>query len=352
MDGKRLSVVIPTRNRARLLGEALASLTRQTLPRELYEVIVVDDGSTDATPQVCRAFEHDLDLVYLPIPPSGIAAAKNEGIRAAKGDVLFFFDDDDVAGAELLGGHLDAHLRRPEPEVVVLGYTSWSPFLPVTPVMEYTTEIGMEVFSYPLVREGRELGFDHFWGGRSSCKRNFLLERGMFDPGFTWGLEDVELGYRLSREGLRIVFDPRLVSYANRPLDYDDVCRRCEAIGQALISLATAHPEPEILRYCRLENPIAGRTGRPDEAARLWREAEKDLDERVERARALERRVVRRSPIERWRRSHQLAIRASWRVDPQRRALRRLYASTFADFRIKGAAEALAEHEAARASAA
>ena len=217
---------------------------------------------------------------------------------------LFFFDDDDLADDELLEGHVAAHRRRPERDVAVLGYTSWSPALPISPVMEYATEIGMEVFSYPLLRDGQELGFEYFWTGSTSCKRDLLLERGVFDPSFATRLEDIELGYRLSQRGLTIVFERRLVSYANRPLDYDDVCQRCESVGRALISLTTTHPEHEILRYCRLENRVEGRGGAPDEAPRLWREAETDLEERVERARALERRVPRRPRAERLRRCH------------------------------------------------
>ena len=102
MDGKRLSVVIPTRNRARLLGEALASLTRQTLPtgtlRGDRRRRRLDGRHAAGVPRVRARSRSGLPADSA----SGTAAAKNEGIRAAKGDVLFFFDDDDIAGAELL----------------------------------------------------------------------------------------------------------------------------------------------------------------------------------------------------------------------------------------------------------
>src|SRR5256885_6294311 len=107
----RISVIIPTFNRAGMLGATLESLAAQTLPTDQYEV-VVDDGSQDATPEICRSFASRMPLNYLHIENSGISAAKNTGILASLGRILLFADDDDIADHRLLEEHLKAQDRK------------------------------------------------------------------------------------------------------------------------------------------------------------------------------------------------------------------------------------------------
>src|SRR6185437_13183417 len=104
------------------------------------------------------------------------------GVLAAAAPIVLFFDDDDVADPNLLLRHVEAHERNPEEHVAVLGYTTW--------------------------------------GGHSSCKRS-LLRHGLFNPTFRFGSEDIELGHRLSRRGLEVVFARDAVSYMNRPVTLD-----------------------------------------------------------------------------------------------------------------------------------
>lgn len=86
----RVSVVIPAFNRAHLLPEAIASVRYQTLLP--YELIVVDDGSTDTTPDVATG----CDCLLVRQPNRGVSAARNAGARVASGDAIFFLDSDDI----------------------------------------------------------------------------------------------------------------------------------------------------------------------------------------------------------------------------------------------------------------
>lgn len=90
----RASVIIPTRDRADILRLCLESLTRQSLPPEAFEVIVVDNGSRDATPQVAREFSGRLQLRYAFAAEPGLHVGRHEGWRRARSDVLTFADDD------------------------------------------------------------------------------------------------------------------------------------------------------------------------------------------------------------------------------------------------------------------
>ncbi len=112
-----LSVVIPTWNRARLVGEAIESALAQHAGR--IEVVVVDDGSTDDTADVlARGFDSRICLLRLP-RRGGAGAARNAGVRVASGELLAFLDSDDL----WLPGKLDAELRAferfPNAEAVV-----------------------------------------------------------------------------------------------------------------------------------------------------------------------------------------------------------------------------------------
>ena len=92
----RVSVVVPTYNRAALLARCLRSLETQSLDKEAYEVTVVDDGSVDNTPEIFRAFAQraSMNLIYMRGSHRGPAAARNLGIANARGEIVAFIDDD------------------------------------------------------------------------------------------------------------------------------------------------------------------------------------------------------------------------------------------------------------------
>lgn len=110
-----VSVIIPVFNGERFLAEAVASVRRQAV--QPLEIIIVDDGSTDGTPEVVRSLGHDIRSVVQ--PNTGPAAARNAGIRLARGEVLAFLDADDVwpdDALAVLSGHLTA---APQPGIVI-----------------------------------------------------------------------------------------------------------------------------------------------------------------------------------------------------------------------------------------
>jgi glycosyltransferase involved in cell wall biosynthesis len=120
-----VSVVVPVRNAEGSIGEFLATLAAQTLPRERFEVIVVDDASTDRTGEAARA--SGTATVLRTATWSGAYGARNVGLRAARGEVIALTDADcrprphwleaaledlDALGADLVGGHVDVPLAE------------------------------------------------------------------------------------------------------------------------------------------------------------------------------------------------------------------------------------------------
>ena len=108
MQVPRVSVIVPTFNRARFLGDLLASLAEQTLSPAEYDVIVVDDGSTDDTAAVAGR-RYRVPLCYYRKPNAGDAAARNYGACLSRADLLLFLDDDMVVGPTFLEAILRAH---------------------------------------------------------------------------------------------------------------------------------------------------------------------------------------------------------------------------------------------------
>ena len=241
-----LSVVICTFNRASLLDKVLGSLCTQTLPLHDFEVIIINDGSTDNTDAVAASYASRLPLRYSYQRNAGLASAKNHGLFASRGDIVLFLDDDDIAAANLLEEHVKTHMAFPAEQYAVLGYTGLGDGMRTDPLMHFVTEIGCFLFSYPSLRHGDVLDYAYFWGGRSSCKRSLLLEFGVFNPVFRFGCEDIELGYRLSREGLRVVYNKNAISYTVRKIDFDAFCNRLERQGASNYVFSQLHPESEV----------------------------------------------------------------------------------------------------------
>ena len=102
-----VSVVICTYNRDKFIGEALNCLAKQTLPAEQFEVIVVDNKSTDNTAAITKKFiaEHpELNMRYVLEPNKGLSFARNRGIEEAKAPIITYIDDD----AEVIPGYLES----------------------------------------------------------------------------------------------------------------------------------------------------------------------------------------------------------------------------------------------------
>lgn len=326
------SVVIPTRNRSELLGRVLESFTSQSADRRDFEVVVVDDGSTDDTEATWQAYADRLDTRYVRIDGTGLAAAKNAGIEAARGRLIVFADDDDVAGPELVAEHIRVHKANPEKELGVLGFTTWDPALPVTELMHFVTEVGQFLWSYRPLRHGDVLDFRYCWGGRVSLKRELLVAGGRFDERMTW-LEDMEHSYRLSALGLRILFTRRAVTYMLRSFDYDGFCQRCERVGRGLARFQALHAGPVADEYEALLLGARTQALAAVDAGSLGRhEAVTDAKKRLEALRPevlhLEARLA----------ASRLGFRSLLgRLSPERRRLYGLYDDSFRTAMLQGA---------------
>src|SRR5690606_619186 len=132
------SVVIPTYNRAEILKETLESLFNQSVDIRDYEVIVVNDGSTDHTDKVVAAFKRKYkNLKYLKQRNQGQGVARNTGLKEAKGKVVVLIGDDIIPTQDFLFEHQKYHYLHEEENAAVLGFTAWHPKLKVNSFMKW-----------------------------------------------------------------------------------------------------------------------------------------------------------------------------------------------------------------------
>lgn len=238
-----LSVIIPTYNRQKTLAKALRALFSQQEVGPNWEIIVVDDGSTDGTGDLVARLsaESPVPLTYLYQENSGPATARNVGIRTAVAPLVLMIGDDILAKPHLLSKHLSAHQQCPSLQTAVLGPVDWTLTLTITPFMRWWIE---NRFRFGALRAGKvKPDFWFFYTCNISIKREFLLQNGLFDETFRIAAyEDTELAYRLDRAGLEIHFAPHAAAYHDHPTDLQAACRRMENIGEwSLLFETTTH---------------------------------------------------------------------------------------------------------------
>lgn len=241
----RVSVVVPTFERLDVLPEVLDALGHQD-GAPSFEVIVVDDGSRDATWSYLgqKALAGDLPLVAYRQENRGPAAARNAGVAAASGELVAFLGDDTVPDRGWMAAHLAAHARlagdRP---LAVVGYTGWHSRMRLNPFLRYINEMGLQ-FGYGLIAEPDDVPFNFLYTSNLSLPRE-LVRRVPFDEGFPYpAWEDTELAYRLTTQHrLRLAYEPQARTAHDHPTDIRRFSQRQRRAGYCAVVFARKHPE-------------------------------------------------------------------------------------------------------------
>jgi len=242
-DSPFASVIVCTRNRSTFLGEVCQEIVRVEYPRKSWELLIVDNGSTDDTVQVARKIvgDHPSLVRVVQEPQTGLSIARNRGIREAKGEIIAFIDDDafpDPPWLETLVGALA------EPGVMCAGG-------PVDPMFQGDTElpdwfIGRFLPYLTVFDRGPapvELRFNEYPRGANIAYRREVFERyGVFSPHLgrkgtkLLSCEETEHCLRIERGGGRIRYVPqarvRHLTVAER-ITPDWMAKRFRAQGQS-----------------------------------------------------------------------------------------------------------------------
>lgn len=185
---RKLSVIIPTRNRARFLADALKSIEQNELPRHRYEVLVIDNGSTDETRRVANEAGARLqNLRYFFETEPGLHAGRHRGLKEAEGDILVYTDDDIRALPSWLATIADVFS---DPRVAMAGGNNYPDFQAAVPdwLQQLWSEPGNDgqvlgSLSILSLRDGRrEISPLSVWGCNFSIRKQVLVDAGGFHP--------------------------------------------------------------------------------------------------------------------------------------------------------------------------
>ena len=237
MQTPTISVVVPTRNRRGSVTRLLDALARLHAGSPAFDVVVVDDGSTDDTVGSIEAAGWPFTISVAREPGRGAAVARNAGARRASSDVLLFLDDD----VEPQDGLIAAHCALHAGEAGVIGLGDLPPVMSGTDFLSVMLRTWWEATQSGMRRPGYRHTYRDLLSGHFSMRRSDFERLGGFDE--TLGCrEDYELGYRALAAGLRFRFLPRAVALHYDATDVRKALQRKVAEGRADAQLLRRHP--------------------------------------------------------------------------------------------------------------
>ena len=215
-----LSIIICTYNREKYIYGVLQSLAQNNFPTHLYEIVLVNNNSTDATEEKCKAFQQDYPQVtfrYFIETNQGLSFARNRGIVEAQGDILVYVDDDAFVNTEYLSAYYELFTQRREV------YAAGGPIIP-----HYETE-PPKWFSY-FTRElitcylyqGNKIGkFKRKFprGGNAAYRKEVFDKTGVFNVELgrkgnnLVGAEEKDIFDKMTSLGMEILYIPNAILY-------------------------------------------------------------------------------------------------------------------------------------------
>ena len=225
----KVSVIVCAYNAARTIDSCLASLEKLNYPN--YEVIVVNDGSTDATLAIAQRYGHAHVITQ---ENTGLSVARNVGVSVARGDIIAFTDSDCVADPDWLF-YLVATFRSSN--LPAVGGPNFPP--PEDSLVPSCVAVSPGGPTHVLL--GDEVA-EHIPGCNMAFRREALVEVGGFDPVFRAAGDDVDLCWRLQNKGYTIGFSPAAVVWHFRRNTVRDYLKQQRGYGKAEALLYFKHP--------------------------------------------------------------------------------------------------------------
>jgi len=240
-NGPLFSVIVPTYNRLPILKKCLNALESQTLASTKFEVIVIDDGSSDGTEQFLSQYHSPFRFQYLRQTNSGTGAARRNGVAHAHGDYLLLMNDDTICDPNLLEEHLKVQRSYLPQRWAVLGQFEYPAAARQRALTQYFCA---EPFMFPQVSmdAGCPYGYSHFITCNLSIRRDAVVSAGSFDSTYKLS-EDTELGIRLHERGYRVLYHPAAHAFHDHlPYPARNLIRRARVYGADYFYMFSRHP--------------------------------------------------------------------------------------------------------------
>lgn len=226
------TIQLCTYNRAALLERVLDACCEQTIADDAYEIVLVNDGSTDDTPRVIERARLRASCAFTVVNQAnaGLSKARNAGIARAAGERIIFIDDDVLPLPNFVAEHLRAQERHRG--AIVRGGA---------------VEVDDPDDLPPPVWSIRNYSGNYFWTTNVSVPLGTIRDIGGFDESFSeYGWEDIDVGLRLRQAGVRAIFHPQALVYHVKPRPrvegVEKMLRQARAQARTAVRLVRRHP--------------------------------------------------------------------------------------------------------------
>lgn len=236
MNASDLTIVIPTIKRWEILTKTLDALAAQTV--QGFETIVVVDGDDVSVP---TAISQRDGVRVLTQPHGGPGAARNTGVAASQRELILLLGDDMIPTPELVATHLATHNDFADPRVAVLGHVDWHPDVAGSRLQRWMDWSGTQ-FDYGLIDPATDAGFGRFFSCNVSLRRSLYNAADGFDPEFVYYYEDLDMGWRLEQQRMRLRYAPKAIAHHLHAYDWDALQRRFDGIVIGERMMAAKHP--------------------------------------------------------------------------------------------------------------
>lgn len=251
-----VSVIFATYNRQEILEEVFQAWREvDQATKYTYEIICSDDESSDHTVEIIKHVT-GLPVKLIENKKGGAASARNAALEVASGKVIIFTGDDIFPEKNYINAHFENYLKYGE-QVATLGRIAWHPKIKINHLMYHITEVGCEQFGFIALPVYQFVDFRHFYTSNISVPAKLLQEQDkFFNTGFDkYGFEDIELGYRLQKAGMKIYYDPDIIAYHHHVYgSVEKFCERQASAGEELVVFSHMHDDLEDKCICDVEN--------------------------------------------------------------------------------------------------
>jgi len=233
----KISVIMATYNRLEVLKRVLELYNQQTYDFKKFEVIVIDDVSEINPLKEIKKLKTKYKLrIFRQKKHSGPGLIRNDAIKLAKGKYLLFTGDDMLPDNNLISEQMKLHENNKG--IGVLGKVIWHEEVR----NEFMNYIEGIQFHYNNIKDRDNVKF-HFYTSNISLEKEWFKNE-KYSPEFkTYGLEDIEIGYRLEKNGLRVVYHPDALVYHLHLLNFEQFCNRMKNVGKSAVIFVRLHPE-------------------------------------------------------------------------------------------------------------
>ena len=261
----KLSIIIPTHNRPRILQRCLDCLAAQTIKD--FEVIIVSDGPDEKTAEMMQGLTWPFEIQYFAIPKSQQGVCRNRAVEKARGEIVLIAQDDIFLAPDACEVHLRAHEKLQAPSsklqktskfkiqnsnMAVLGFTTWDPSLNVTKLMKWMEKSGVQFGYEKITKHAHDFipeDIQHWFTYTShiSLPSKVLYQNQFREDVSLYGWEDIEWGLRLKEANIKLFYEPDAKAYHHHAYSDEEVWERSKLLGVSAVKMEELVPELKLV---------------------------------------------------------------------------------------------------------